>query len=73
MFPPGEVPQYLYANYKSEAKLNYLMIPVLAKFEWNLSQSPLNLYFEAGPFVSFLLSAKQETRGESQFFTDPQG
>lgn len=27
-------PPYLYANYKSEAKLNYLLIPVLAKFGW---------------------------------------
>jgi hypothetical protein len=73
MFPPGQVPQYLYANYKSEAKLNYLMIPLLAKYEWNLSQTPLSLYLNAGPFVSLLLSAKQITRGDSQFYTDPLG
>jgi len=38
---------YVYANYNSTAKMNYLMIPVLAKFGWNLrSQSPLRLYAE---------------------------
>jgi hypothetical protein len=73
-FPPGQAPQYLYANYNSEAKLNYLMIPVLAKFGWNFSKSsPWRIYVDAGPFVSFLLSAHQTTSGESQFYTDPGG
>jgi len=74
LFPPGQAPQYLYANFKSEAKLNYLMIPVLAKFGWNFKkQSPWRIYVDAGPFVGFLLSAKQVTSGQSQLYTDPQG
>ncbi len=73
MFPPNQTPAYLYANYKSEAKLNYLMIPILAKFGWNISQSPFRIYIDAGPFVSFLLTAKQITRGKSEFFTDAAG
>ncbi|MDB5135355.1 MAG: hypothetical protein JWP37_1958 [Mucilaginibacter sp.] len=73
MFPAGQAPQYLYANYKSEAKLNYLMIPVLAKFGWNFKKSPYRFYADAGPFVGFLLSAHQITSGESQFYTDPAG
>jgi hypothetical protein len=73
-FPAGEAPQYLYANYNSEAKINYLMIPVLAKFGWDFSKaSPWRVYVDAGPFVSFLLSAHQATSGESQFYTDPAG
>jgi len=39
MFPEGTAPQYLYANYKSEAKMNYLLVPILAKFGCNLSSS----------------------------------
>jgi hypothetical protein len=67
-------PQYLYANYNSEAKLDYLMVPLLARFGWDLrSGSALRFYAEAGPFVSFLLSAKQVTSGNSQFYTDPSG
>jgi Outer membrane protein beta-barrel domain len=74
LFPPNEVPTYLYANYKSEAKLNYLMIPVLAKFGWNLKpKSPLRIYVDAGPFVGFVLSAKQVTSGSSMIYADAGG
>jgi hypothetical protein len=67
-------PQYLYANYNSVAKLDYLMIPLLGRFGWDLhSGSPLRFYAEAGPFVSFLVSAKQVTSGNSQLFLDPSG
>ncbi len=73
-FPPGQAPTYLYANYNSEAKLNYLLVPILAKFGWNLGdKSPFRFYVDAGPFIGFLLSAHQATSGQSQFFLDPKG
>jgi hypothetical protein len=72
-FPPGQAPTYLYANYNSEAKLNYLMIPVLAKFGHTFSESPFRIYLDAGPFVGFLVSAKQVTSGQSEIFLDPAG
>ena len=73
-FPPDMAPTYLYANFKSEAKLNYLMIPVLAKFGWNLKHlSPVRIYVDAGPFVGFLLSAKQVTSGSSNIYADSGG
>lgn len=68
------VPPYLYANYKSEAKLNYLMIPVLAKVGWDLGpQSPFRFYVAAGPFLGILLSAKQVTSGNSIVYLDAAG
>lgn len=73
MFPAGQAPKYLYANFKSEAKLNYLIIPILAKFGWNINNSPFRIYIDAGPFAGFLLSGKQVVRGESQFYTDSEG
>jgi hypothetical protein len=73
LFPAGQAPEYLYANYNSEAKLNYLLIPILAKFGWNLKKSPWRIYVDAGPFLGILLSAKQVTSGESELYTDPQG
>lgn len=73
MFPAGQAPPYLYARYNSEAKMNYLMIPVLAKFGWNFKRSPLRVYADAGPFVSLLLSAHQVTSGQSEFYTDAAG
>jgi len=67
-------PTYLYANYNSEAKLNYLMIPVLAKFGWNLGKSsPWRFYVDAGPFAGFLLNAHQVTSGTSNVYSDPAG
>jgi len=69
MFPPGQAPQYLYANYNSEAKLNYLLVPILAKFGWDFKAIPVRFYVDAGPFVGFLLSANQVTSGESAFYT----
>ena len=72
--PQGSTPPYLYANFNSEAKLNYLLVPVLAKFGWNLSKSsPLRIYVDAGPFAGFLLSAKQVTSGTSMIYADPNG
>jgi hypothetical protein len=73
MFPPGSAPTYLYANYNSTAKLNYLMLPILAKFGWNFKSSPLRIYVDAGPFFGYLIYAKQVTSGSSNFYTDPQG
>jgi Outer membrane protein beta-barrel domain len=73
MFPPDEAPTYLYANFSSEAKMNYLMIPILAKFGHQFNNSPWRVYIDAGPFVGFLLSAKQVTTGTSEIFIDPAG
>lgn len=66
-------PMYLYANYKSEAKLNYLMLPVLAKFGYNFHRSPFRVYIDAGPFLGLLVSAHQVTSGSSEFYADASG
>ncbi|MEV4884176.1 PorT family protein [Chitinophaga ginsengisegetis] len=72
--PSVPPPTYLYADFKSQAKLNYLMVPILAKFGWNLGHtSPLRLYVDAGPFFGFLLSAKQVTSGSSILYLDEEG
>jgi len=73
MFPDGQAPQYLYANFKSEAKLNYLLVPVLGKFGWDVKNSPLRIYVDAGPFAGFLLSAHQVTSGSSNIYADKEG
>lgn len=70
-FPAGEVPPYLYANYKSTAKINYLMLPVLAKYHFDLSRH-WDLYIAAGPFASLVVSAKNITKGSSDIYLDEQ-
>jgi hypothetical protein len=70
LFPPGYAPTYLYANFNSQAKLDYLLIPVLAKFSWNIKKSPLRVYFDIGPFAGILLAAHQVTTGQSELYLD---
>ncbi len=66
-------PTYLYANFNSEAKLDYLLIPILAKFGWDLdTQKKIRFTVAAGPYVGFLLSAKQVTSGNSELYSDPE-
>jgi hypothetical protein len=52
-------PAFLYANAQRTAKMDYLMLPVLAKFGWDLGKSsPWRVYVDAGPYVALLLNAK---------------
>ncbi|MBN8865075.1 MAG: PorT family protein [Sphingobacteriales bacterium] len=69
-FPAGQAPTYLYAEYKSIAKINYLMLPVLAKYYFNLKKK-WGAYFAGGPFISYLLNAKNITKGSSIVYLDP--
>lgn len=67
----NQAPTYLYADFNSTAKLNYLMLPVLAKFGWDLNpKKTWRLYADAGPFAGILLSAHQVTSGNSQVYLD---
>lgn len=69
-FPPGEAPTYLYAEYKSIAKINYLMLPILGKYHF-YQQKKWGGYIAVGPFVSYLLNAKNITKGSSSVYLDP--
>ncbi len=66
---PGS-PQTFFADFKNTAKLDYLEIPVLAR----LHVGPLRRFSIAlGPYVGFLLSAKNVTSGTSEVFLDKNG
>ncbi|MFI5372382.1 MAG: porin family protein [Candidatus Eisenbacteria bacterium] len=65
--PPGTT---LYANFKTVAKLDYLEIPVLARYHFG---GLPGLFVNGGPYAGFLLSTKTETSGSSEVYLDPQG
>lgn len=67
------MPPYYYANVDNTVKLDYVMIPLMAQFGKNIGQSPWRVYINAGPFVSFLMSGKQESKGTSKMFADASG
>ncbi|MDP4291369.1 MAG: porin family protein [Bacteroidota bacterium] len=62
---------YLYADFKSEAKFNYLLVPVLARYYRELNYSgSTKFYVAVGPFAGFLLNAHQVTSGSSVIYLD---
>ncbi len=65
--PPGVT---LYGNFYNESILNYLEIPVMAKWEWG---GKFRYYVNAGPYIGFLLDATQKVNGNSAFFLDKNG
>ena len=65
--------KYLYSDFKSETSFNYVMVPILANFGRKLNNIPIRLYANAGPFVSFLINANQNTSGSSHLYVDPAG
>ena len=69
--PPG-IPQYVYVDVKNDFKLNYLELPLLAKFNFPLGKS-LSFFKEAGPYVAYLLKAHVISKGSSFVYTDPGG
>jgi hypothetical protein len=73
LFPSGQTPPYLYADFTSEAKLNYVLVPLLAKVGHRIADSPWRVHVDAGPFVGFLTSATQVTSGTSVFYLDSSG
>jgi len=62
----------LYANFKNEAIMNYLELPVLAKYTIPLKKT-YKFYIDGGPNFGYLVSGKTQTSGTSQIFLDPSG
>jgi len=72
-FPPGVNTDYLYADFTSTVRLQYLMLPVLARHDFQLGQSgKWGLYVEAGIFGALLLDAQATASGSSGVYLDPQ-
>jgi hypothetical protein len=63
---------YYYANYNNASIMNYVEIPVMAKYSFPLSRSS-RFYVDFGPYVGFLLNAKQKTSGSSPVYEDAAG
>lgn len=64
--PPGTI---LYANFENRSKINYIEIPILAKYEWNLGDT-WGVYVNAGPYLDFMVNPVQETKGNSAIYID---
>ncbi len=72
-FPPGSDIQYLYANFTSTVRLQYLMLPVLLKYTMDLGASGRwKLYGAGGVFGALLVKGTGSTSGTSKVYLDPE-
>jgi hypothetical protein len=72
-FPPGLDPSYLYANFNTGVKLQYLMLPVLFKYYFDLGRSKKwKLYADCGIFGALLMNANAYASGTSKVYFDKQ-
>lgn len=58
---------YYYADFTNRSELDYLEVPILAKYEWPLSAS-WRFFAEAGPYVGYLLKGQEKTSGTSPIY-----
>ncbi len=70
--PFGSMPPYLYANFKNEARLNYLLVPVTGRFNFKVGEK-FTIYANAGAFAGFILTAKTVSTGSSYVYADQAG
>lgn len=66
--PPLPSGGYYYANFKNVSILNYLEIPITLKYVFG--DYPVTYFADAGPYVGFLLNAKEESSGYSSIYLD---
>ncbi len=72
-FPPGSNVQFLYANFTSTVRLQYLMLPLLIKYTVNLDHSGhWKLYWDAGFFGGLLITSNASAAGTSKVYYDKQ-
>jgi len=70
-FPSGSNVQFLYANFSSTVRLQYLMLPVLIKYNMNLGDAGhWKLFLDGGVFGGLLFSAKASAAGTSKVYYD---
>jgi hypothetical protein len=67
--PPGN---FFFGDFKNTAELNYLEVPVLAKYKFGKKDKP-RVYINGGVFYGRLLSAKTKTSGTSTIYLDEAG
>jgi hypothetical protein len=63
----GMLPEIFYTDLNNTAKFDYLMVPLSLQAGKDVGKS-WRLYVGAGPFVSFLLSAKQVSEGHTKLY-----
>jgi hypothetical protein len=63
----------LYADFNNNTILNYLEIPILARYSFLGNKSGFNVCLDVGSYLGILLNATVKTNGTSIIYLDKQG
>lgn len=69
--PPLASGGYYYANFDNTSILNYLEIPILAKYTFG--KRGVRFDVNAGPYLGYLLNATEKTSGSSSIYVNDSG
>jgi len=70
-FPPGSNIQYVYANFTSTVRLQYLMLPLLLRYDMDLGvDGRWKLYVDGGIFGGYMVTGKGSASGSSKVYKD---
>jgi hypothetical protein len=70
-FPSGSNVQFLYANFTSAVRLQYLMLPVSIKYTMDMDDAGhWKLYWDGGVFGGLLITANASAAGTSRVYYD---
>ncbi len=67
---PGSNGSVLYADFDNKTVLNYLELPIMARVTFG---DKFKYYINAGPYIGYLLSARNVTAGSSMLYSDKAG
>ena len=67
--PPPGYPDYIYGNIDGVTKLDYIELPILAKWSFAIG-GRYKFFVNAGPYLGYLVAAKDKFKGTSNFYTD---
>lgn len=67
--PPPGTPEFIWGNLKNETKLNYIELPVLARFKI-LAGHSIQLVAASGLYFGYLAAAREVAKGNTNFYAD---
>jgi len=67
---PTGISTYLYSDFNCETKLNYLLLPLLVRDHWKITDK-ISAYAGIGPFIGILIHATRGFTNSGGIFSDP--
>ncbi|MDR0385910.1 MAG: PorT family protein [Prevotellaceae bacterium] len=65
----AHIPPTFYADVNNTVKFDYLMLPLSLQAGKIIGNGPFRIYVNVGPFVSFLMSGEQVSKGSSRLYS----